>query len=420
MRSWLLVLAACGSSQREPIAWREPVEIAHGGGLRGPWQQNNSQYDYVDDPSVALTPGGDAVVAWVDHRHKDAFWQVYAPDGAARLAGPVNLSRSGSVFSWLPRLALAPQDPQHVYVVWQEIVFSGGTHGGDIFFARSRDGGRTCEPAQNLSTSIAGDGKGRIDAKRWHNGSFDLAVGPDGAIYVAWTSYEGELRIRRSRDGGEMFDDAVVVVAPSPEPARAPALAIGRDALYIAWTVGENAAADIRVAMSRDGRTFAAPVIVERTPGYSDAPKLAVDASGTMHVAYADSAGGPFERAEVRYTRSRGGASFEPARRLSSPDAGAGFPSLAIDASRVFISWEHTPRSEDRPRGLGLAYSLDAGTTFSAPSLIAGTTDRGTNGSFEGRLMRKLAVRGDTIVVVNSAVRSGESSRVWLVRGALE
>jgi hypothetical protein len=30
-----------------------------------------------------------------------------------------------------------------VYVLWQEIVFSGGSHGGEIFFARSRDGGQT-------------------------------------------------------------------------------------------------------------------------------------------------------------------------------------------------------------------------------------------------------------------------------------
>ena len=33
--------------------------------------------------------------------------------------------------------------------------------------------------------------------------------------------------------------------------------------------------------------------------------------------------------------------------------------------------------------------------------------------------MRKLAVRDDTIVVVNSAKRQGESSRVWMIRGRL-
>jgi hypothetical protein len=415
-----LVLAACGSNQREAVAWHKPVEIASGGGVRGPWQQNDSQYDYVDDPSVTLTPSGDAIVAWVDHRHKDVFWQVFAPDGTPQLGDPVNLSRSGSVFSWLPKLALARRDPKLVYVVWQEIVFSGGTHGGDIFFARSRDGGRTCEPAQNLSASLAGDGKGRIDAKRWHNGSFDLAVGPDDAIHVAWTSYEGDLQLRRSRDGGKTFEDAVVVASGSPEPARAPALAIGSDALYVAWTVGENASADIRLATSRDGRGFDAPAILERTPGYSDAPKLAVDAGGMVHVAYAESPGGPFERAEIRYTRARDGKTFAIPRKLSSQTDGAGFPSLAVDGSRVFVSWEHYPGGDERPRGLGLAYSLDGGGTFSPPSVIAGTSDRGTNGGFEGRLMRKLAVRGDAIVVVNSAVRSGESSRVWLVRGRLD
>src|SRR5262245_23543672 len=184
---WLIAMtaAACGSSQRDAITWSAPVEISAGGGERGAWQQNNSRYDYVDDPSVLIAPDGDAVVAWVDHRHKDVFWQRFAPDGRERFSEPVNVSGSQAVFSWLPRIALSPRDPAHVYIVWQEIVFSGGTHGGEIFFTRSRDGGRTVEPAQNLSESIHGDGKGRIDAKRWHNGSLDLAVAADGAIYVA-------------------------------------------------------------------------------------------------------------------------------------------------------------------------------------------------------------------------------------------
>lgn len=424
MRVWLLVMAAaCSSSstQRDRITWSSPVEVAQGGGERGPWQQNNSRYDYVDDPSVAIERDGDAVVAWVDHRHKDVFWQVFDAGGRKRLAEPVNVSASGSVFSWLPRVALSPQQPAHIYIVWQEIIFSGGSHGGDILFARSLDGGKTREAPHNLSSSIHGDGKGRIDEKRWHNGSLDLAVGDDGAIYVAWTSYEGELKLRRSRDGGVSFEDAVVVAPAGDKPARAPALAIGRDTVYLAWTVGQDDGADVRIASSRDGHTFGEPVIVESTPGYSDAPKLAVDARGTLHVAYADSGGDAFERAEVRYTRSRDGKRFDPPRTLSQPRSqqGASFPSLAVEADRVFVSWEHYPDDEDIPRGIGIAYSLDGGASFTRPAVVDGTTDRGGNGSFEGRLMRKLAVRDSTIVVVNSAMRHGESSRAWFVRGTL-
>ncbi len=40
------------------IAWRPAVEVIDGRGVRGPWQQNESNYDYVDDPSVAIDDAG--------------------------------------------------------------------------------------------------------------------------------------------------------------------------------------------------------------------------------------------------------------------------------------------------------------------------------------------------------------------------
>jgi hypothetical protein len=418
----LSLAAAAGTSHAEAIHWGPPVELAKGGGERGPWQQNNSRYDFVDDPSVALMANGDAAVVWVDQARKDVFWQIVAPDGSKRLAAPINISRTPGEFSWLPRIALSPRDPSHVYVLWQEIVFSGGPHGGEIFFARSLDGGHTFEPAQNLTTSIEGEGKGRLNAEAWHNGSLDIIVGADDVIYTAWTNYEGTLTMRRSRDAGRTFDANVVVAKGGKIPARAPSLAVGNGTIYVAWTIGETDNADIHLASSRDGVTFSAPMIVEHARGYSDAPKLAVDAAGTVHLAFARTKGGPFDRAEVRYTRSRDGKNFEPTRvispALASGIAGS-FPSLAVDGRRVFVTWDNTPRGADQPHGVGIAYSFDGGASFSKPALLENSSDRGPNGGFEGRLNRKLAVRGDSIVVVNSAKRAGESSRVWMLRGWL-
>jgi hypothetical protein len=34
-----------------PIKWQGISEIAEGRGEKGPWQQNESRYDYVDDPA---------------------------------------------------------------------------------------------------------------------------------------------------------------------------------------------------------------------------------------------------------------------------------------------------------------------------------------------------------------------------------
>lgn len=411
------------------ITWEGSVEIASGGGRRGPWRQNDSNYDYVDDPTVALDAHGAAAVAWVDQRRKDVLFQIYEPGGKPRYAQPVNVSRSPTVFSWLPRLVLSPVHPGEVYVLWQEIVFSGGSHGGDIFFARSRDGGASFSPPLNLSSSVAGDGKGRINQAIWDNGSLDLAIGPDETLYAAWTEYEGPLWFSRSNDRGESFSQPMRIAGEGQAgPARAPALAVGPDnALYLAWTIGEENGADIRLARSTDGgRTFGRPTIAARTNGYSDAPKVAVDRKGTVHLVYGESSGGPFDPDHVRYTRSHDGArTFEPGREISGTDRewieSQAFPAIGLgEEEDVYVLWEVYPDRRGPPRGLAIASSHDGGQTFSEPAIVPGSSDHagGVNGSRQGSLMRKLAVnRAGAIAVVNSSFRHGEESRVWLIRG---
>ena len=73
------------------------------------------------------------------------------------------------------------------------------------------------------------------------------------------------------------------------------------------------------------------------------------------------------------------------------------------------------------PYGLAMAVS-DDGRQFGAPQRIPASEDPagGFNGSTQGLLMNKLAVRADgEIAVVNSAVKIGSHSRVWLLRGTL-
>lgn len=412
----MLVAAMAYARRGDELRWHTPTEIATGGGTKGPWQQNESRFDYVDDPSVALDTVGNAHVVWVDHRDKDIHFQIYASDGKPTREA-VNISRSPEIFSWLPRIALSGSN---TCVLWQEIVFSGGTHGGEIFFARSTDGGRTFDAPINLSQSIPGDGKGRIDARTWHNGSLDLAVAPDGSLYVAWTEYDGPLWFTVSRDRGTSFSPAEQVAGTSEHPARAPSLAVAPDGdVYLAWTHGEDARADIRVAR-RHANKFSPAKFLRETPTYSDAPKLAVDAGGVVHVAFAETSGGPFDRPSVQYARSRDrAATFEAPRTIAE---GGGYPSLALDGRDVFIVWERMSDSEanagGRARGLGFAQSRDGGAHFGAAQVIPHSVDPagGTNGSHQGQLMKKLGVQPRAVAVVNSSLALGRSSRVWLMR----
>jgi hypothetical protein len=288
--SMLLAGPFLGQAAPPDVNWKEKIEVASGGGHRGPWRMNESDYDYVDDPTVAVNEQGSIAVAWADQSRMDIFIQIYEENGKKRFQAPFNVSRNAQTFSWLPRMIYASRGAGQVYLLWQEIVFSGG----EIFFARSIDGGRSFSEPLNLSNSIAGDGKGRVTRKRWDNGSLDLVIGPEGNLYAAWTNYEGSLWVSRSSDQASFSKPVLVAGGNGAEPARGPSLAVDpRGVVHIAWTVGEDRAADIHLASSTDGgRSFGTPKLALKSDGQSDAPKIAVDGKGTLHLIYAESPAG--------------------------------------------------------------------------------------------------------------------------------
>jgi len=423
------VLAACAEAPapqaREGPAWHEAVEVAAGRAHQGAWRMNRSDFRYVDDPTVALGPDGDMGVAWVSQAEQNVYFQRYGRDGSPRFEAPRNVSRSPTIFSWLPRLVI---DEAQVYVLWQEIVFSGGNHGGEAFFARSTDGGETFEAPANLSRTTNGAGKGRLTGGYWHNGSLDLAAGPAGELYATWTEYQGPLRVRRSSDGGRTWSEPVLVAGGEGErPARGPSIAVGpAGRAHLAWTVGEDPRADIHYATSSDGgESFTAPRAVAPADAHADAPKLAVHEDGRVLLTWMESPEGPFRRYRIRFTRQRattGG--FAAPRTISNPlppgfDS-AGFPHLALDAAgNPYVLFDLFAGGSSRGTGLALTRSGDGGETFAAPSAIprGGVEAAGVNGGLQGLLMDKLAVTPEGgVVVVNSTFLEGERSRVWLLR----
>ncbi len=426
-----VVLAAAstpGQANLPGVTWEERIEIATGGGYRGPWRMNESEFLYVDDPTVAINEQGIIAVAWADQSRKDIFLQIYEPNGKKRFEQPVNVSKSPRIFSWLPRMLITPGDASEVYILWQEIVFSGGSHGGEIFFARSTDGGKTFSNPLNLSNTIAGAGKGRLTRRYWHNGSLDLTIGPEGNLYAAWTEYEGALRFSRSTDRGGTFSEPFHIAGNDAVPARGPSLAVAADGtVYLAWTVGENRAADIHFATSVDrGRSFSEPRTVFKSGGHSDAPKIALDGKGTVHLVYAESPAGPFEGYHIRHTRSSdGGRTFEKPGEIASLHTeqfeSVNFPALSLDGEdNLYVIWELFPSGRNVPRGLGFTYSSDGGRTFASSSVVPGSADPalGFTGSQQGLLMRKLAVNGaGAVAIVNSTFKRNETSRIWLFRG---
>ena len=414
----LFLLASLGAAAVP--GWEAPVEIAAGRGEKGPWRQNESRYDYVDDATVAFAPGGGHYVAWVDQKDKEVWLRRVGADG--RPGAAVKVSRSPATFSWLPRIVVDPARGGRVYLLWQEIIFSGGSHGGDILFAASIDGGETFAAPLNLSRSKGGDGKGRLDRRTWSNGSLDLAVGADGTLFAAWTEYHGALWLARSRDGGSAFSAPRRIAGDDARPARTPALAAGPGGtIHLAWSVGEDPQGAIRVAASRDnGASFAAPQLVGVGEGRLDAPRLAF-AGGRLHLVYARQRA-PGLPSDVQYAVSAADGRFGASRTLSAPMSagGAAYPMLAGDgADGLAVAWENLG-ADGRPQSLGMTLSRDAGRRFAAVSEVPGSAapPGGSNGSQQGLLGQKLAFgRNGAIALVNSSVQPGVRSRVWLMRG---
>jgi hypothetical protein len=436
-RSFLPVLMGLGflevaaqlqfvTPEAAPVIWEERLlEVATGPADRGPWRQNESRFNYVDDATVATATGA-AWVAWVDQGRKNIFMRAYSARGQERFDQPVNVSRSSETFSWHPRIAIAPGWPETVHIAWQEIVFSGGSHGGEIFYAQSRDGGKTLGAPVNLSRSMAGDGKGRLTHAHWDNGS--LAIATDARnVYVTWTEYEGALWLARSEDGGATFMRPQRIGGDGGRPARGPSLVIRPNGnLVLAWASGHDAVAPVRVTRSSDrGRTWEEALAISLPDGRADAPKLAVAENGVVHLVFAAHSleGAP----SVLYAHSPDGRIFSDPVTISRPvpsqTAGAGFPDIAVDSQgRVFVIWELFAQGEARARGLGLAVSGDGGINFSPPEVVPGSADpTGFNGSQQGLFGKKLAASTDgMITIVNSSFLLDQGSRVWAIRGRLQ
>ena len=415
-----------GVTENESLSFTEPVTVVTGNALRGPWRMNESDFFYVDDPGVAISETGEVGVVWADNERQDAFFQRFDSQGEALFEEPVNLSQSPEIFSWLPRVAF-DETGERVFAVVQDIVFSGGGHGGEIFFVRSLDGGQSFEEPQNLSNTPAGAGKGRLTEDHWSNGSMDLLV-RDDEIWVAWTEYEGGLFLRRSTDGGESFEEAVRIGGDDEMPARGPSLAVGPDGVVvIAFAVGEDDEADIHLAISRDGGgSFEEPFVVHQTQGHSDAPALVIDSEGGMHLSFAEAEEGRFGRYVVLYAYSEEGREFTSPRVLSGEmegeEGGVHYPSLALDGQdRLYLVWKHFPEQEEqRSQGLVLTISEDGGASFSQPMLIAESVDPelGMGGGLQGLFMDKLAVNSEgQLALVQSFFDEGRESRIRLIRG---
>ncbi|MBY0455802.1 MAG: glycoside hydrolase, partial [Gemmataceae bacterium] len=228
-----------------------------------------------------------------------------------------------------------PNSPHrgNVYVAWTRFDKYGSRdpeHRSRIFFARSRDGGKTFAPPVRISDKSGG----AVDDSNTLEGAVP-AVGPRGEVYVAWAGRDG-ITFDKSEDGGFTFGKDVQV-ADQPGGWDFPAVGLPRHnglpvtgcdvsggkfrgSIYICWADKRNGDSDVFVASSRDGgKMWGEPVRVNDDDRKNGADQLfawmAVDPlDGSINVAFYDrrqSAGPKDTRLWVTVARSiDGGQTF--------------------------------------------------------------------------------------------------------------
>jgi hypothetical protein len=250
----------------------------------------------------------------------------------------------------------------NVYVAW--VTYPGQSANNKVMFARSTDHGVT------YSMPLA------IDTGLGEKQFADLAVGPDGAVYLTYRtishqpSTTNEIFVAKSTDGGASFSQPVRVAGLTPFDGRdfgadggcgdaAFACATGFTysrfsslsavtadlaGVHIVWS-GRNGAgqAKIFVSNSANGAVWSAPAALDAAPaGHQWFPDVA-SAGGVISVVFYDSRGDPSYSPGRPPGNTAGGANsgnVVQTRIAQSSDGGRSWSEQIVSSVGSNFGWE--------------------------------------------------------------------------------
>jgi len=292
----------------------------------------------VERPAIAVTPGGQPAVAWLDPGADDQneVWYAVSADGGATFGAPAQVAVAQGVSTAMVSIAFDTQG--NPLAAWLQ--------GENLALARSADGGRSfaastldtmvcdcCQPAPLL----AGDEPLLAFRNVVKQGDDDLRD-----IYV--------VRLDGDKAAGEPVQVSDASWQINACPISGPAVALDGDEVYVAWMDGRadiehsGRRSDIWLARSGDGgRSFGANLRVNEPEGQHTLPTLAVGPDGGLHLSWLRVDGQ--EHAIVYTSSADGGASFAPPRTIASSAASKergrpNMPALAAASDgRIYLAW---------------------------------------------------------------------------------
>ncbi len=284
--------------------------------------------------------------------------------GSSQKVLPETLSaiRVSAINSDAAEPAIAVDENKNIYVVYVE---HNADKSADVFLQKFNSSKQPVADKTRINPV-----KGQV--KAWFGDSPTIKIGADGAIYVGWTarvesaqkSSATDLFVSVSRDGGKTFGTPVKVnddIAPASHGMHS--LAIGKDnSVYVAWL---------------DERSLESKPLAESFN--SSEPEFqfvkAHHNSNENRQAETKKIEKPIEPAEpnseVFFAASTdGGKTFAPNVRISSEVCPCCKTNLLVTADgRIYASWRQVLSGDFRH--IAVASSVDAGKTFSAPTIVS-------------------------------------------------
>jgi hypothetical protein len=344
----------------------------------------------------------------------------------------VNVDPGNLYDDYGPAVAISPAGVIHV-------VWTGDETQKTVWYARSTDAGQTFSPAVRLNDAVAYPPSYSVYQP-------DVALGPDGSVYVAWFDYRAwtgdadftsriDTYVDRSTDGGLTWGTDVLA-SPGGSGTYpwhfAPHLAVDPQAgtIYVSFNdydryLPQGDPGDVSVSRSTDGGlSFESKVRADdlgdsvlAAQGFSS---VAVSPGGAVIVAFEDSRGAG---RDIRVAVSTdGGLSFGPSLPVLADTTGVQQqPSLAAgpfgDVAVVWLDWSLDPDPTTAPfeNHIRCARAAAAGAPFGPATLV---TDVAMNGDFGFDFPPRVAIdRLGLLHVVWHDRRSG-SSQCYVDRSA--
>ena len=227
--------------------------------------------------TLSLDPGGEVFASWIDKRHVVTAQRAGKSFPGASLAFGWS-SDGGATFEEARiahdnmceccRLGVAIPRSHQPVVLFRNVFNGERDHAVITFVDRSTPGPVSRVSEDHWATDVCP-----------HHGP-SLSIAEDGSYHAAWFSGGGVrhgLFYARSKDGGKTFTEPMAIGSAARQPTRPYILAQG-GAMWLAWKEFDGTRTTVSTMVSHDGGvTWSAPHVIGETKDVSDHPLLVSD-----------------------------------------------------------------------------------------------------------------------------------------------